>query len=221
MRTLVTTIFLLTAAIPAFAQVEYEDQIQTIFDARCTSCHGAGQNGFNSSSYDAVMNSASPSNRYNGPYVIAGNADGSPLVDKIEPNPQFGSRMPDINGLPNEQIALIRQWIDEGANEVATNTETEPGIPENFRILGNYPNPFNPSTTIQFTVPEPATYTVSVYTVHGKLIMEQTGRVSTGLADVNLDLRNNPTGMYIYQIRAMLTASQQLLTGTGRMTLIK
>jgi len=221
MKTLLTFLSLFIATTPLLAQVDYDSQIQTIFDARCTSCHGAGQNGFNSSSYDAVMNSSSPSNRYDGPYVIAGDADNSPLVDKIEANPQFGSRMPNVNGLPDEQIALIRQWIDEGANEVATNSEVDPDTPDQFRILGNYPNPFNPSTTVQFIVPESATYSISVYTVHGKLIMEQTGRVAAGLADVNLDLANNPTGLYIYRISAQLANSSRILTDSGRMTLIK
>ena len=44
--------------------------------------------------------------------------DASPLIDKIEVNPQFGVRMP--NGrqpLSGEEIGLIREWIGDGAED--------------------------------------------------------------------------------------------------------
>lgn len=93
--------------------VSYSTEIQPIFTNRCNNCHGAGQSNFNSSSYQAVMASTSPN--YGGPQVIPGNADGSPLVDKIEPNPQHGSRMPQGGSLSQNEIAKIRAWIDQGA----------------------------------------------------------------------------------------------------------
>ena len=95
-------------------EVSYSAEIQPIFTNRCNSCHGAGQSNFNSSSYQAVMASTSPN--YGGLQVRPGDAAGSPLVDKIEPNPQHGSRMPIGGSLSQNQIAKIRTWIDQGAN---------------------------------------------------------------------------------------------------------
>lgn len=96
------------------ADVSFSAEIQPIMNS-CNNCHGAGQNGFNSSSYEAIMASESPPNRYDGPYVIRENADASPLIDKLSSNPQFGSRMPPGSPLSGDDINKIRAWINEGA----------------------------------------------------------------------------------------------------------
>lgn len=213
-------IALLVSTLTVQAQVDYDTQIQPIFNASCNSCHSGGQNSFNSSSYSAVMASMSPSTRYDSPHVIPGDAANSPLMDKLGPNPEFGSQMPQGGSLTSDQITLIRSWISEGANATATNNEEEFTNPEEFRLLGNYPNPFNPSTQIQFTTPVSTQYTIQIYTVHGQLISEETGTVSAGLASVNVNMGQNPTGVYMYRITATVN-SGTLLIGSGRMTLIK
>ena len=58
---------------------------------------------------------SSVGNNYGDNVVVAGNADASGLVDKIEPNPQHGSRMPTNGSLTNSEIQTIRTWINEGA----------------------------------------------------------------------------------------------------------
>ena len=42
--------------------------------------------------------------------------------------------------------------------------------PASYRMSNSYPNPFNPSTTIQFAIPKPESVTLSIYDVHGKLV---------------------------------------------------
>lgn len=97
--------------------VSFVNDIQPIFNGSCggAGCHvGATQNGVNLSSYDQVMNSAGQ--QYGREIVEPGSPDESPLVDKIEPNPQFGQRMPfGRDPLSNHQIEQIRVWIEEGA----------------------------------------------------------------------------------------------------------
>lgn len=209
-------IFLLGST-TAFAQVDYATQIQTIFNAKCTSCHG-NNGGVSFTSYNSVINANG--NTYGTNIVVPGDPDASGLVDKIEPNPTNGSRMPQGGMLPQGEIDLIRQWITEGANAVATNNETENVTPESFKLLGNYPNPFNPSTQIQFDVPVSTQYTISIYTIHGQLIAEQVGNVTAGRAQVPVNLNGNPTGIYLYKVTALTNGGIQLI-GTGRMTLIK
>lgn len=199
------------------AQVDYESDIQPIFNASCTSCHGSN-GGVNLTSYEQLMSSTGTN--YGNDLVVAGDPDASGLVDKIEPNPQFGSRMPQGGSLTDEQITLIRTWISEGANEVATAAEPVVEIPSAFRLMGNYPNPFNPTTNIEFVTPEAVQYTISIYTVHGMLVGEQVGNVATGKHSVPVNLTNSPTGMYIYRLSVLRNGVNELL-GTGRMTLIK
>ncbi len=211
---------LLLSSSPLFAQVDYEESIEPIFTARCNSCHSMGQNTFNSSSYAAVIASTSAADKYNKRHVIPNDANGSPLVDKIEANPDFGTRMPQGGTLTADQINLIRQWITEGANEVATNTEGEGGLPNEFKLVGNFPNPFNPGTQIRFDVPVASQYTISIYSVHGQLVTELVGNVSAGRAQIPVNLSSAPTGIYLYKVTALSNGSSTLV-GSGRMTLIK
>lgn len=97
--------------------VSYANDIQPILTQTCGggACHvNNSQNGVNVSDYNALMSSVGTN--YGGLIVEPGSPDQSPLVDKIEPNPQFGSRMPLSRGpLSPEQISLIRAWIQGGA----------------------------------------------------------------------------------------------------------
>lgn len=88
-----------------------------IFEDNCASCHiGSTTNGVRLDSYSNVINSIG--DRYEESVVKPGNAGESPLVDKIEnSNPEFGARMPQGQSpLSADQIGLIREWINEGAD---------------------------------------------------------------------------------------------------------
>ncbi len=201
-----------------YAQVDYEEEIQPIFKANCTSCHG-GQNGVNLTSYSAVMNSVG--DQYGTEIVVPGEPDESPLVDKIEPNPQFGSRMPQGRpSLSDDEINLIRTWIEEGANEVPVSNEVITDLPDGFKLNGNYPNPFNPTTMISFEVPRAVSYQVKLYTTHGALVEEISGNATAKEVSVRVDLNNQPSGVYFYQVVAT-DGNQKFLVGAERMTLVK
>ncbi|WP_138429696.1 c-type cytochrome domain-containing protein [Fodinibius saliphilus] len=98
--------------------VSYSQDIQPIFNGNCATsgCHDAGSvsSGVNLSDYNATMNSTG--NQYEKKIVDPGNPNNSPLVDKIEENPDEGSRMPE-NGSALEQAEIdsIKAWIDDGA----------------------------------------------------------------------------------------------------------
>ena len=102
---------------PSFA-----NDIQEIFQRRgCTNaaCHGTAasaglnlQSGVSYSNLVNVMATSEPVVR-----VIAGNADGSYLVIKLEGRQTAGASMP-LGGQPLDQtdITNIRNWITQGAN---------------------------------------------------------------------------------------------------------
>lgn len=85
-----------------------------------TSCGGSqchleqSESGVNLSSYSNVMGSVG--DQYGTEIVQPGDGAGSPIVDKIQPNPNFGERMPLEGGpLDDDEIQLIIDWIDDGA----------------------------------------------------------------------------------------------------------
>lgn len=99
--------------------VSFMADIQPIFNGSCSGagCHiESSQSGVNLSTYEQIMNSSGQ--QYGREIVQAGEPDESPLVDKIEPNPQHGQRMPfSRNPLNDRQIQEIRIWIEEGARD--------------------------------------------------------------------------------------------------------
>ena len=98
--------------------VSFAADVQPIFDANCTVCHGSDGNGGLDlrapQSYDNLVDFDSPN--YGAKRVVAGDPDNSVLIDKITGGGQFGSRMPPSGpGLPAARIETIRTWVLEGA----------------------------------------------------------------------------------------------------------
>jgi hypothetical protein len=95
--------------------LRFSDHIQPVFHNNCSPCHvGQSTNGVRLDSYNNVIGSVGT--RYGTEIVNPGNPDDSPLVDKIEPDPAFGVRMPQGRSpLGNDQIQAFRTWIEEGA----------------------------------------------------------------------------------------------------------
>jgi L-ascorbate metabolism protein UlaG (beta-lactamase superfamily) len=70
-----------------------------------------------------------------------------------------------------------------------------------FNLNLNYPNPFNPSTTMKFSIPKSSFVTLKVYDVLGKekttLVNEEK---SAGNYEVIFDARSLASGIYFYRI---------------------
>lgn len=106
--------------------------------------------------------------------------------------------------------------------DVVTDTD-EPvaGLPQEFALKGNYPNPFNPTTTISFDLPETAEVKIEVFDVLGRRVMEVPTQQLAAGADrkVELNASNLASGTYLYRV-VMKTAKATKIE-SGRMTLIK
>lgn len=90
-------------------------------------------------------------------------------------------------------------------------------LPKQFILYPNYPNPFNPTTNIEFNVPEATNVRVVVYDIMGREIQVLADRsYRPGLHSVTFDARGYASGMYIYR---MYYGETNVLT--GRMTLLK
>ena len=102
----------------------------------------------------------------------------------------------------------------------ATNTTEPPSVVE-FNLLGNYPDPFNPSTTILLDVPQVAAVTVDVFNLLGQWVhREEFPAVSVGASkSLPLDVSHLSSGAYIYQVTARM--GEEVHRAGGRMTLIK
>ena len=85
-----------------------------------------------------------------------------------------------------------------------TGVEKVPGItPDKFTLYEAYPNPFNPSTTIRFSIPESGNVTLKVYNITGQEVMTVLDNEfkANGSYDVNVDMSNLSSGVYFYTLR--------------------
>ena len=93
--------------------------------------------------------------------------------------------------------------------------------PEEFALLQNFPNPFNPSTTIRFELPRAADLRLTIYNTLGEVVrLAVNGRYSAGLHSFVWDGRNDngqqvASGVYLLQMQA----AEQVLT--RKMVLLK
>ncbi len=100
--------------------------------------------------------------------------------------------------------------------------------PQQFALHANYPNPFNPRTTISYDLPRAARVRLTVYDVTGqcmRVLVDE--RKQAGAHRVLWDATNEtgrgmPSGMYFYRIEAKpLAEGEGSFTATHKMLLIK
>ena len=98
--------------------------------------------------------------------------------------------------------------------------EHEP-LPSVFKILGNYPNPFNPKTNINFSVEYSSEVGLSVYNLSGELVRQlHLGTLPPGNQSVTWEGKDNfgnevPSGVYVYRLQS------EFYSEARKMTLLK
>ena len=91
-----------------------------------------------------------------------------------------------------------------------------PGLPSDYIQHDNFPNPFNPGTTIRFSLPEGLPVILAVYDFRGRLIARLLDEfLGAGVHEIPFDGSDLHSGVYIYR----LWAGNML--ASGRMTLVK
>ncbi|MBT7377492.1 MAG: T9SS type A sorting domain-containing protein, partial [Candidatus Marinimicrobia bacterium] len=126
-------------------EISYENDIQPIFDANCTSyCHSGGgtyTGGLDLTSYENLMLGTND----HGSIINPGYANYSILIQKLSDSPPFGEQMP-LNQPPLDDalISIISDWIDAGAIGPEDEGPTEDIYGCTNPIAENY----NPEATI-------------------------------------------------------------------------
>jgi hypothetical protein len=99
--------------------------------------------------------------------------------------------------------------------------EERNGAPRGFGIAGNFPNPFNPSTAIRFSLAAPGRTTLAVYDVLGRAVRNLSAEYrEAGLHTVRWDGRDDrgaPVSSGVYFARLQCGS----LVSTARMLLMK
>lgn len=137
MRRWLCTITMIGLSASAAAQdagrVDFVRDIQPIFRTYCVGCHGTSvhQNGFRLDRRSDAMRGGTL------PMIGPGNADASRLYLRLNGS-EAGTQMPPTGALKPEQIALIKAWINQGADwpdSASGETPVAPPDPDALRMM--------------------------------------------------------------------------------------
>ena len=85
-----------------------------------------------------------------------------------------------------------------------TNVENNvPMIVEGFHLLQNFPNPFNPSTSISFHIPSKSYVSLEIFDILGREVTKLvSGEIEAGNHSVTWNASAMPTGTYFYRLQS-------------------
>ncbi len=110
----------------------------------------------------------------------------------------------------------IKQIDLNGAFSYSSVVELDLITPITFSLSQNFPNPFNPSTTISYQIAKQGLVSLVVYNVLGKEVATLVNEVkSAGKYEIKFDASNLSSGIYFYKLTA------DGFTSTKKFTLIK
>ncbi len=123
-----------------------------------------------------------------------------PILDEyVWPNAYVG-------GSYENEIEYLTDWITARLNwmdEQTMSADDDPQIILSYRLEPAYPNPFNPTTTIQFSIPQTEFVTVKVYNIVGHEITTLINdKLFTGNYSIKWNGRHQPSGLYFVQIES-------------------
>jgi len=110
------------------------------------------------------------------------------------------------------QVVVVEGFSPTGNGQGRGDTSPHQ-LNEDVRVLGisetesssslvNYPNPFNPTTTISFNMKEAGPYTLDVYNVVGREVAQFRGVSESGQVNIEWDASKHSSGIYFYRLAA-------------------
>ncbi|MDZ7721572.1 MAG: DNRLRE domain-containing protein [candidate division KSB1 bacterium] len=109
-----------------------------------------------------------------------------------------------------------RPYLDITYTEKTASHVDESKTPRQSILCSNYPNPFNPRTTLCFQVPREQLVDLSVYDMQGRKIRTLVAeKMMRGMHRVIFDAVDLPSGVYVFALKS----AEQLVT--GKMLLLK
>jgi len=159
---------------------------------------------------------------YSNSYLQTAGTDGLPLGDLnwfADKKAEYLANKDSLIGAIRDSIASAIGVYDPLTMDntpmitVGTSSVSEEGDPSRLFTSGNYPNPFDQMTTIEFGLKQDANVTISVYDLLGQSVFESTRKtLSAGTYEYNFDGSNLNDGVYIYKIYATAGNGQRYVT---------
>jgi hypothetical protein len=118
----------------------------------------------------------------------------------------------DLNVISGQDYYYILEVFDNSGNSsfsselsltISNIAENQFTIPKEFRLMQNFPNPFNPSTEISWQSPVGSHQTLKIYDILGREVATLVDEFrEAGRYEVNFDASRLASGVYIYRLSA-------------------
>jgi hypothetical protein len=138
-------------------------------------------------------------------------------IDGITPGQNVRAQVKAI--LTPEQVSALKKGIGD-ASAISGTTDKTTAVSETLRVFNtlkpNFPNPFNPSTTIEYSTAQPGNVRVQIFGINGQLISTLVDSYQTaGWHNATWNAGNLAGGMYL------CTVTSGVFTQSMKMTLLK
>jgi len=120
----------------------------------------------------------------------------------------------DFDISPNTEYIYEIFLVDENGNEVISKSDSVTTgtltskwrdfvIPKDYSLSQNFPNPFNPTTTISYQLPKSSFVKLTIYDISGRLVDKIIDeKKNAGYYTVEWNAENVCSGVYFYRIEA-------------------
>ena len=131
---------------------------------------------------------------------------------------EFSQWQGDVTGSANPQSVVVSAHMNVVAQFtrlVTSDTDEAAVVPGRLALSQNWPNPFNPTTTLRYSVPRRDHVLLRVYDVRGRLVVTLVDALhNPGVYKQIWDGRNNtglrvPSGIYTARLRLRSAAALQ------------
>jgi len=150
--------------------------------------------------------------RATGGWEAIGSVDARGAADKPSEYSFFDDRLPEAA----EFVYRLKMVDRDGSFDYSQEVRVRMLKADGFNLFVNYPNPFNPATTISFSLPAEQFVTVRIVDATGREVeILHSGLLPAGIHSSMFLARDLPSGIYT----CVVTAGAQ--TRTGRMVLAR
>ena len=113
--------------------------------------------------------------------------------------PGFSGSFTGVGSQFGDQYQLLVAYDSDISSTVAVDSDDI--IANDFSLLPAYPNPFNPKTSIPFSLGSPSFVSIEIYNIKGKLVKSFSPRVYlAGLNQLEWDASGSSSGMYFIHL---------------------
>lgn len=120
-----------------------------------------------------------------------------------------------------KQYYRLKQIDFDGTSTTYNSVEIDGPVIREFALYQNHPNPFNPSTTINFSLQTESNVTIKIFNMLGQQIASiLSSDLSAGIHNVDFNAQDLSSGAYIYTLEARGN-NGNVFTSTKKMLLLK